>query len=140
MTDPDEIMAEHHRIYEMYCDACQPATHWPCLPYRLAAENAALRADVQRLREQNKASSDEWTKRTAAMESELARRRQDVRRGVRLLNEAVGRGDQIGWSDNDLHQMVAYLDRLADVRGEPWPEHVTLDQFRAALALPEGEQ
>jgi hypothetical protein len=49
MTDPDAIMAEHHRIYEMYCDACQPATHWPCLPYRLAADNAALRAAIERV-------------------------------------------------------------------------------------------
>jgi predicted RNase H-like nuclease (RuvC/YqgF family) len=40
---------------------------------RLVAEVERLRADVERLRAQNKASSDEWTKRTAKDQRELAR-------------------------------------------------------------------
>ncbi len=47
--DPDKIMAEHQ--FSDYagdpgCTACDDT--WPCLPYRLAAENAALRAAIER--------------------------------------------------------------------------------------------
>jgi hypothetical protein len=49
--DPDKIMAEHQPDDDRDCIVCRwtvddetCADPWPCLPYRLAAENAALRA------------------------------------------------------------------------------------------------
>ena len=65
-----------------------------------------LRAEVRRLREQNKASSDAWTKRTAAMESEIARTKALFERAARWVDE---QGEKPWWTESTYGRYAAVL-------------------------------
>lgn len=70
MADPltADRLAELHLAH----DLCLPDDGPRCEASELLAEVDRLTADTQRLRDQNKASSDAWTRRVADMQSRLA--------------------------------------------------------------------
>jgi hypothetical protein len=118
--DPAKIMAAHdnrrsgiQRGY-VWCPVCYTRSIEPCLPYRLAAENAALRAAVA-----------EWTEECDGWREQYALLRDQSTAEVAALRAAIGRAEALAdaWDGSDSY----------------WS---TLDagELRAALALPEGEQ
>ena len=100
---------------------------------------ADLEATVQRLREQNKTSSDAWTKRTADMESQLAKVKADYQRANEFIDANRRRGPNenengdnwtggdpdsrhCSWNDRlyvnmTLQQLQEAEDRLAELEG-----------------------